>query len=452
MFYADMSVVSLSKWKYFFCIFTKTNNLFPMKKNTIFSVILCFFAMLTFAQERGGCVPPNIPNLNNPEEICAGESASITATSNGETIVWFDAATGGSQLGEGSPFETGPLSETTTFWAEARNFELGDFTTGGARVSPASNSNATVNPGTAPWGLVFNASEGFILNSVDVFLASTNPGTLVIQLKDLDFNIVEEVTVATPPGSSGSPLQFTVDLDFEITPGTGWRLVAAESPVMVREFSSGHPGYPYPIGTVGSVTQGTINDSNTSNPTVYYFFYNWSFTPYDFCASDRASVTVDVNETPLPEGEPVQGFDPGDTLADFDVTGENLTWYQDESGTIEIPDTTPIVEGVTYYVSQTIDDCESELLGVLGQLNLSIGDEVFSSFKFYPNPFVNEIQLSNTTAIEKVSVYSITGQLINSFEVSEREVKLPLHDLAKGIYLLKITSEGFSTTVKVMKK
>lgn len=423
-----------------------------MKKITFFTAMLCAVTTAHFAQEKGGCVTPSIPSVSGPTEICAGESASLTATSDGETIAWFDAASGGNLIGEGSPFETGPLTETTTFWAEARNFEIGDLMTGGARVAPSSNTNATVNPGTAPWGLVFDAFEPFILNSVDVFLASAGSGTLVIQLKDLDFNIVEEVTVATPPGNSGNPLQFTVDLDFEIPAGNGWRLVASESPVMVREFSSGHPGFPYPIGTVGSVTQGTINDSNTSNPTVYYFFYNWSFTPYDFCASDRADITINVNVTPLPEGETVQGFDLGDTLADFDVTGENLTWYEDENGTIEIPDTTPIVEGVTYYVSQTIDDCESELLGILGQLNLNLNDQAFSSFKYYPNPFENEIQLSNSNTIDNVSIYSINGQLINNFDLSERDVNLQLQHLVKGIYFLKITSEGVSTTVRVIKK
>jgi len=422
-----------------------------MKKIILLTIGILTFQFSTIAQDRGGCPIPTISSVSGPEEVCSGETATLTATSDGDEIFWFDAEVGGNQVGVGTPFETDELTESTSFWAEARNFVLGDLETGGARVLPASNSSGSVNPGTAPWGLVFDAFEGFILNSVEVFLASATPGNLTVQLKDNDFNIVEEVTVAAPAGSSSSPVPFEVVLNFEIPAGTGWRLVASESPVMVREFSSGHPGFPYPVGNVGSVTQGTINDSNT-NSGLYYFFYNWSYTPFDSCSSDREVVMIDVNITPLPEGDSVQGFDLGDTLADFDITGENLTWYQDENGTIEIPDTTPIVEGVTYYVSQTIDDCESELLGVMGQLNLSIGDQVFSSFKYYPNPFVNEIQLSNTTAIEKVSIYSVTGQLINSFEASEREVKLPLHDLAKGIYLLKITSEGVSTTVKVLKK
>jgi hypothetical protein len=423
-----------------------------MKNFTTLSALICLITSTTFAQDRGDCPTPSIPVISGSTEICAGESATLTATTDGDAIVWFDAATDGNQIGQDSPFETGALAETTTFWAEARNFILGDLTTGGARVAPASNSNATVNPGTAPWGLVFDASDSFILNSVDVFLASATPGTLVVQLKDIDFNIVEEVTVAAPAGNSGTPLQFTVELDFEIPVGNGWRLVAAESPVMVREFSSGHPGFPYPIGTVGSVTQGTINDSNTSNPTVYYFFYNWSFTPFDFCASNRASFTIDVNITPIPEGDSVQGFDPGDTLADFDVSGENLTWYQDEDGTIELPDTTPIVEGVTYYVSQTIDDCESEFLSVLGQLNLSVSDFTFAGLSYYPNPLNDVLTVSNNTSIERIAVYSISGQLIRKFDVALSEISLNLADLSRGMYLLEITADGQSKTVKVVKQ
>ncbi len=423
-----------------------------MKKTTTICILLCFFAITLYAQERGNCVIPSIPNVSGASDICNGESATLTATSNGEAIVWFDAVTGGNQVGEGSPFETGALNETTTFWAEARNFEMGDLTTGGARVAPDTNTNATVNPVTLPWGLVFDALDPFILNSVDVFLASANPGTLVVQLKDIDFNIVEEVTIATPAGNSGNPLQFTVNLDFEIPSGNGWRLVTSESPVMVREFSSGHPGFPYPIGTVGSVTQGTINDSNTSNPEVYYFFYNWGFTPYDFCASDRADVTVEVNVTPIPEGETVQGFDPGDTLADFDVTGENLTWYEDEDGNVELPDTTPIVEGVTYYVSQTIGDCESEFLNVLGQLNLSVGDFTFSGLNYYPNPFTDVLNITNNTSIDKVTIYSISGQLIQSYDVAFSEITLNLSDLSRGVYLLQVSAEGETKTVKVVKK
>src|SRR5690606_2010390 len=111
-----------------------------------------------------------------------------------------------------------------------------------------------------------DTTESFTITSVDVYLASSSPGNLVMQLLDENYNVLDETTVSCPAGNSGSPVQFAVPLDFSVEAGNSYKLVAAESPVMVREFSSEHPGFPYPIGDVGSVTGGTINngDINTT--------------------------------------------------------------------------------------------------------------------------------------------------------------------------------------------
>lgn len=425
-----------------------------MKKITLLLCAILVFPFALTAQQNtgGGCITPTITDASGPAEICSGETATLTATSDGEEIYWFDEEIDGNIVGIGSPFETDPLTQTSFFWAEARNFELGTLETGGAHVAPTSTSTATVNPTTAPWGLVFDADQGFILNTVDVYLASPSPGTLTVQLKDSDFNIIEEVTVATPAGNAGSPVQFEVPLDIEIPMGTGWRLVASESPSMIREFSSGHPGFPYPIGTVGTVTQGTINDSNTSNPGLYYFFYNWSYTPFTFCASDREEVVVTVNETALPDGEGTQGFDAGETLADLVVTGENLTWYEDAGGTIGIPDTTPLVDGTTYYVSQTIDGCESGLLAIIVQENLSTAETVFAGLTFYPNPVVDNLHLTNTRIIESAEIYTLSGQKVFAVEGSDLDMTLDMNNINTGLYFVKVTAEGLSKTVRIMKK
>ncbi|MBC7863643.1 MAG: hypothetical protein IAF38_11745, partial [Bacteroidia bacterium] len=53
--------------------------------------------------------------------ICSGQSANLTATLGGTTpggisIIWYDALVAGNQLGTGSPFNTGALTSTTTFY------------------------------------------------------------------------------------------------------------------------------------------------------------------------------------------------------------------------------------------------------------------------------------------------------------------------------------------------
>src|SRR5690606_26991320 len=130
-------------------------------------------------------------------------------------------------------FTTPELTENTTYWVQAFNVGSGsgEIIEGGARVAPASNSNSEVNPGTAPWGLSFDTTESFTITSVDVYLASSSPGNLVMQLLDENYNVLDETTVSCPAGNSGSPVQFAVPLDFSVEAGNSYKLVAAESPV-----------------------------------------------------------------------------------------------------------------------------------------------------------------------------------------------------------------------------
>jgi glutathione S-transferase len=48
------------------------------------------------------------------------------------------------------------------------------------------------------------------------------------------------------------------------------------------------------------------------------------------------------------------------TLADLWVNGQNLTWYPDQYEGYPLPLTTPLVDGMTYWVSQSAGICESE--------------------------------------------------------------------------------------------
>lgn len=92
-------------------------------------------------------------------------------------------------------------------------------------------------------------------------------------------------------------------------------------------------------------------------------------------------VEVDYS-TPLPIGDGSQQFcssntwlsaglnKPGDTLADIGICATNpsatLSWYSDANGTQPIltPSNEVLVDGAIYYVSQTINGCESPLLPI----------------------------------------------------------------------------------------
>ena len=75
----------------------------------------------------------------------------------------------------------------------------------------------------------------------------------------------------------------------------------------------------------------------------------------------REYITIDVTAPAAPTGNSVQGG-----CSDFSVgsnnnafTGENLQWYAAPSGGTALPDSHLLVDGTYYYISQTVDGCES---------------------------------------------------------------------------------------------
>ncbi len=57
---------------------------------------------------------------NNNVNVCAGQPATFTAQAvTGVTVNWYSAATGGALLFSGNAFTTGPITQTTSFYAEA---------------------------------------------------------------------------------------------------------------------------------------------------------------------------------------------------------------------------------------------------------------------------------------------------------------------------------------------
>ena len=78
--------------------------------------------------------------------------------------------------------------------------------------------------------------------------------------------------------------------------------------------------------------------------------------------SSPATITVSLNETPMPTGDDVQEFCASSepTIANLNATGENIQWYTDETSTSPIDSTEMLVDGETYYATQTTSEgCES---------------------------------------------------------------------------------------------
>jgi parallel beta-helix repeat protein len=71
---------------------------------------------------------PTAPSGQN-QDVCVGDSTTMSVATTGSSHFWYDAFTGGNLLTTGDNLATGPLAATTTYWVEARALANGNLET-----------------------------------------------------------------------------------------------------------------------------------------------------------------------------------------------------------------------------------------------------------------------------------------------------------------------------------
>ncbi|AWI26731.1 M43 family zinc metalloprotease [Flavobacterium pallidum] len=74
------------------------------------------------------------------------------------------------------------------------------------------------------------------------------------------------------------------------------------------------------------------------------------------------------------------------------------------------------------------------------------------SFDYYPNPVENVLTLTNTKNITSVEVYNMIGQRLIVKNDNSTTSKVDMSALPNGSYVVKMTADGMTKTVKVLKQ
>ncbi|HEX2921342.1 MAG TPA: HYR domain-containing protein, partial [Bacteroidales bacterium] len=163
-------------------------------------------------------------------------------------------------------------------------------------------------------------------------------------------------------------------------------------------------------GLVLDGTSGMINPATSSagNYTVTY-----DTGPSGGCPSVLATTDVTVNEPLPPSGDGTQTFCAIATplVNDIEITASGtVTWYNAPLGGSVVAGTTALVNGTTYYASQTISGCESETrLSVTVTLS-SITPSVIGDLSVCPDE--TGVIYSTTNHPGNTYTWSITGGTI----------------------------------------
>jgi hypothetical protein len=135
-------------------------------------------------------------------------------------------------------------------------------------------------------------------------------------------------------------------------------------------------------------------------------------------------------------------------LANFDLSSKNIVPVFPYIGTwINLMDNT-IITVTTVNDAISIPAGEFRIYGNK-QASLAIADyEKTTTIQLYPNPASSSFSLNiNTT---KVQLFSITGQLVKSFEGNQSAShQFAVNDLKKGLYVVKVFNEN--NEVEVLK-
>ncbi|MBU2939820.1 T9SS type A sorting domain-containing protein [Lacinutrix sp. C3R15] len=130
----------------------------------------------------------------------------------------------------------------------------------------------------------------------------------------------------------------------------------------------------------------------------------------------------------------------------FDFTGANLTAasYSTVNLLFDQPDTDLLSTGNEYFLDAFQGPSGTTLTTNDFELNNA-------SIVAYPNPVINSFQLaaSNVNNIESVTLYSITGKLLKTFN---EEVNYDISDLATGVYIANIKTQSGSKALRIVKE
>ncbi len=156
----------------------------------------------------------------------------------------------------------------------------------------------------------------------------------------------------------------------------------------------------YANATGGSPLLSTVVLTNA----IYY-----ATQTIDGFESTRQSSSVTISTTPMPTAASPQTFSGSATVADLAATGTNIQWYANASGGSALAPASAISTG-TYYVSQTLNSCESMRFAVQVIVN-----PVANMFPFYVDADGDTFgagNLVNVTAVNATTPpagYSLNG-------------------------------------------
>ncbi|MET0759218.1 MAG: T9SS type B sorting domain-containing protein [Flavobacterium sp.] len=402
-----------------------------------------------FMLKLGNCdtLAPSAPSTQN---FCSLSSPRISNLTPSSSIKWYDSATSTIQLSTATPLVNGQI-----YYASRQ--------IGSCPESQRLAITVTINPTPTPPISInqsFCDSENATISSLivtgqNIKWYSTLTDTNILSSNTVLQNNTNYFVSQTINGCESNRALINVTINSVALP-----TLSSPQTFCIQQNSTLNS-----IAVTGqnikwydSATDGNLLPNTTVlvNGQTYY-----ASQTINNCKSLRVPVLINIQNTPAPTGNGTQTFCSAQnpTVSNIVVTGTNLNWYNSGTTINAIPNTTLLINGTTYYVSQTINNCESinriaVTVNLINTLNANDYSEVICDGLNDGSESINLTSyqsnlISNSSNCTFEYYYSLSGAANQTN--SELIVSVTNYNLTTGLHILYVRIISINGCYQIVK-
>lgn len=337
---------------------------------------------------------PDAGVLSGNQNICIGDATSFTSTVPGGT--WSSSNTAIASVNPTTGVIIGISAGTATM----------TYTVAGIAPCPDATATRTVN----------------VTNQASLVLTS-NPAT---PFQSLSLNTpIMSVVYTVGNGATGATL----------TSGTVPTGVTGIFNAISGTFTlNGIPNevgtFPYTVTTTGGCNSASLSGVIRVNPVLDHLFCDTSQT------TTPNSVYFDW--------QPIPGVNSYNYS--YSINGGPIIFGTTNVSHYEVLGVLP-GQDVFFTVSETTTACSVSITCT----NLSNEDFQTDTFRYFPNPVQDVLYINDLKFTSDISLFNAFGQEVYAVKAVSNSCSIPMLALADGIYLVKISAQEQTKTIKVIK-